>query len=151
QSDLYSENSGHLTMEMGSICTVKTVPCPVCFRNKTTLAESNPDQTVFRLNHGGLLVRLSDPKKNHQLQVQTPTAVASVRGTAFWMHVHHNGEETLSVLNGTVELERSGFLPEAVRAAEAADIVSTRAGVFRRPVSVFERDTMMQVAESEQE
>lgn len=136
-------------MELGSICTVKTVPCPVCFRNKTTLAESAPDKTVLYLNHGGLLVRLSDPKKNHQLQVQTPTAIASVRGTAFWMHVHHNGEETLSVLNGTVELERSGFLPEAIHSAEAADILSTRAGVSRRPVSVFERDTIMQVAESE--
>lgn len=149
RSNLFSENGSTFVMERGSKSVVKTVSCPVCGKNKFELAQVSSTESVFRLEHGGLLVRLSDAPEKHRLQIKTPEAVASVRGTSFWVHVHHNGEETLSVNKGAVEFKREGIPSALIQTQESADIQSSNQEIRRRSLSVFERDTILQVVDSD--
>lgn len=66
-------------------------------------AIGGPDTpTVLNLNKGKTWTRSKDPPKG--LKMETPSAVAAIRGTDWEMEVDDDGRATLSVFSGEVEL-----------------------------------------------
>lgn len=61
--------------------------------------------TRLNVQKGGLLLGLSKQQSNESFQVQTPTAVASVRGTSFAVSTDR---QSVAVLTGSVEIQKEG-------------------------------------------
>jgi len=63
------------------------------------------DMTLSKQVVMGIGELLADVKKQKgAVQVSTPTSVASVKGTSFWVILNENGETTVVTLEGLVEL-----------------------------------------------
>lgn len=78
-----------------------------------TLAEINLDDGVgdIDLRMGGIayvLNKLAVLKKTDEFEITTPTMVASVRGTAFYMRVISDEESYICICNGTINTADDG-------------------------------------------
>jgi hypothetical protein len=65
----------------------------------------DPKGSVFRLWLGGLLAKVT-PSPDKTFRVQTPLAVAAVRGTEFAVDVGTEGESQIGVTEGSVAVQR---------------------------------------------
>lgn len=99
-------------------------------------ARLTPKKTVFRLEFGSLLSVLKH-RAGLRFTVRTPTAVAAVRGTDFFVEVRPKSEADVCICRGALEVTAKGMkaLPMAAenhllyRFAQAA----SRTSVDRKP------------------
>lgn len=61
-------------------------------------------ETKVNLKKGKFFTALKKLKKTQKFNIQTPTAVAGVRGTSFFVNAHKNNSE-IAVLTGSIEVD----------------------------------------------
>lgn len=82
--------------------------CRLLSDSECVLISSNEQTIALKLNAGNAVLNLKKLPKDSTFRVETPTAVASVRGTQFWGRVDSktpdNPVTTFAVREGTVEI-----------------------------------------------
>lgn len=71
-------------------------------------ARLTPRKTVFRLEFGSLLSVL-ERRAGRRFAVRTPTAVAAVRGTDFFVEVRPKSEADVCICRGAIEVTAKGM------------------------------------------
>lgn len=77
-----------------------------------TIKESKKNKSTINFTTGNILVKVKKLAKNEQLNIETPLALAGVRGTQFWGQVRKDGEipaSTFAVREGTLMLKPKGY------------------------------------------
>lgn len=88
----------------------------------------------FDMDRGSSFFTIEKLARARTVQVSTPTAVASVRGTAFKVEARNGGkaaETGVSVINGTVEVAAKNAPGETRSVAEGSKVVMAGEGVIR--------------------
>ncbi len=97
----------------------------------------------MKLEKGGVLLHFKQMPRKSEFQIDTPTAVASVRGTQFMARTWGDGQEvgtTIAVLRGVVSItSKTTELRYKIRAGEALDIPSRGPKDSQRPITAEER------------
>ncbi|TGK34905.1 iron dicitrate transport regulator FecR [Leptospira gomenensis] len=88
------------------------------------VAALNADAVEFQVSLGNVLVKSSKLSKGQTLTVNTPTVVASVRGTQFWGRVNGKDQSgTFAVREGAVEITRKSDKRKIlIEAGQALDL-----------------------------
>ena len=82
--------------------------CRVLPSSECLIADADQDSMQLKVNNGNVILNLEKLPQGSTFKVETPTAVASVRGTQFWGRVDlqkaENPVTTFAVREGTVEI-----------------------------------------------
>ncbi len=77
-----------------------------------TIKQSHKNKSTINFTTGNILVKVKKLAKNEELNIETPLAIAGVRGTQFWGQVRKDGEipaSTFAVREGTLMLKPKGY------------------------------------------
>ncbi|HHS96541.1 MAG TPA: hypothetical protein ENK08_01355 [Chloroflexi bacterium] len=85
-----------------------------------TFAQPDPDTVRLTMQEGQVWVNVEGLRPGETFEVETPAAVASVRGTRFSVRTTPDGGTTVSVLEGTVTVSAAGVEVEVKAGQEVA-------------------------------
>ena len=123
-------NATEKILRCGDMLTVRNAPQT---RYRPTGQHGREAPTGVRINSGAVMIEFTPNERQKNFQIQTPHAIAAVRGTKWAVQVERGTTSTL-VLSGTVEVTgprapRSAML----HAGEGADVTAgTRDIVVKR-------------------
>lgn len=100
-----TENGAELDFAMNALAG-----CRLLEGTEIRVAETHQDGMRLELKSGNVVLNLEKLPDKANFTVQTPTAVASVRGTQFWGRVYspQNPDTTFAVRQGSIEISRVG-------------------------------------------
>jgi len=105
---------------------------------------------LIKADNGQLYLHLKKLNSNSKFEVQTPTAIAGVRGTTFFVDVDEaGGEDSISVEDGEVEVSRGGrrvMLRQRMRARIARGGIEAPAEFDPEKMKRWEKWTEKKVA-----
>ncbi len=101
--------------------------CRLLASSEGTIAESDPKNMQIKINNGNAVLNLKKLPEGTAFKVETPTAIAAVRGTQFWGRVDlgqsNNPVTTFAVREGTVEIfTKATGLNLMIQKGQALDI-----------------------------
>ncbi len=105
----------------------KMAGCRMLPSSQVSLTEFNPAKMHLNVEKGNVILNLNKLPKDTTFEVETPTAVAAVRGTQFWGRVESTKPEnpvtTFAVRQGVVEiLDKASSKSFKINQGEALDI-----------------------------
>ena len=105
QKDDILKTGGNCTLDI----TVNDIAgCRVLPSSEFAIVDSKMSQMRFKINNGNAILNLNKLPADSKFELETPTAVASVRGTQFWGRVDtailDNPVTTFAVREGVVEI-----------------------------------------------
>lgn len=101
--------------------------------------ENLGDSAHIGLDEGSILTKLSKLRKNSAFKVETPTAVATARGTGW-----KQSNERMEVFEGTVDLEASSGLKESISDGDAYEFSLDGSLALKRPADEASRQSWEQ-------
>lgn len=135
--ELSTDSATSLDMVIDQSIGVRLLPDTIAHMEQSP--EGNP---VLYVSQGNVLLNVLKLKSGTVFSVQTPAAVASVRGTKFWGRVLPsgvNGGNTFAVSEGSVEIELLNTGQRTlVHAGEAIDIMDDDTVLRVRPALEIE-------------
>ena len=104
--------------------------CRVLSSTELSLTDTNRETMKVDIHQGSVILNVKSLPKDSTFRVETPTAIATVRGTQFWGRVQgadsKNSVVLFAVRQGKVEiLEKSSSKTFFVESGEAVDIPAT--------------------------
>ena len=99
---LSTEADATLDMSMNDLAGIRILP-----RTEVEITGWKSDNMLLNLVKGNLIVNLKKLPADSNFHVETPTALATVRGTQFWGRLEENGETpvtTFAVRQGLVDV-----------------------------------------------
>ena len=119
-------------LKTGANCTLdlsmnNLVGCRVLASSRCLIAETNPNAMQVKIENGNAILNLEKLPKDSAFKVETPTAIAAVRGTQFWGRVDLNQPAnpvtTFAVRQGSVEIfTKAAGLNLLIKQGQALDI-----------------------------
>jgi hypothetical protein len=129
-------NPNDKILRCGTELTITPAPGTV-YRPGPAGADGLP--SAVQLDSGALLIEFN-PKRRHELQILTPQAIASVRGTKWAMDVTAMQTSTL-VLTGEVAVARKNETENVlVGPGQGVDIEISPGGIMSRSLSPYRPD-----------
>lgn len=106
-----------------------------------------PSQMNFKMNNGNILVRVGKLSQGTGVSVETPTAVASVRGTQFWGQVNRADRTgVFAVREGNLHIKSISSGAETdIEAGRAVDLTPGAEKLETRPAKEGELQAMNQI------
>lgn len=128
--------SGSATVELADGSTVRITPnSRLIFNKLTQYGKAGMVDTRLRLDHGGISTQVQPLERGGaRFEVETPSAVAAVRGTAFSLQTHP-GTTDLQVTEGVVSFGMAGRTRN-IPAGYSASVDASRPGmvdIFQLP------------------
>ncbi len=102
--------------------------CRVLSGSEVKIMGWKQENMSLKVESGNVILNLKELPATSSFRVETPTAVATVRGTQFWGRVNPSGDSsmtTFAVRKGSVEitpLENTGAAPVTITPGQAIDI-----------------------------
>lgn len=123
--------------------------CRVLGNSEVLIADANTESMSIKVISGNVILNLETLPANSTFRVETPTALASVRGTQFWGRVDGaltgNPVTTFAVRKGMVEVIAKGAEEKfTLEAGQALDIPKSAAKPFIRLALSSELSAMAQ-------
>ncbi len=126
--------------------------CRLLESSQCTIEDSRMDSMQIKVDNGNVILNLKKLPKESSFQVETPNAVATVRGTQFWGRVNLNNKEqpvsTFAVREGEVLVyakpAAKNFLLKPGEALDIPQYAETMPSV--RPALTDEMQAMEQAA-----
>ncbi len=135
--------SGNADFSMNALAGCRVLP-----GSEIQVKDPNKKTMLVKLTNGKAMFNLEKLPTKSSFKVETPTAVASVRGTQFLGNVLENGNSTFAVRDDAIEVLRlSGGEPvgEPVTIGEGFSCDITNSGFESRSASGAELASMEQV------
>ena len=149
KNDLLKTSSGCMVdVSMNGMAGCRVLPSSEC-----AIMDENPRAMNLKVQSGNVILNLDKLPSNSSFQLETPTAVASVRGTQFWGRVDlnqiANPVTTFAVRQGTVEVfAKSVSQSFTLQKGQALDIPKEGAAAPEiRPALAEELEAMNQADE----
>jgi hypothetical protein len=116
-------------------------------KSEVDLAAVTGDDIHLKFDDGNILMKVRKLEKGRRLRVETPTAVASIRGTQFWGQVRKDGTAgTFAVREGSLEITmKKTSKTVMLKAGEALDYSADQATLETRHAKVAEIEAMSQI------
>ncbi len=107
------------------------------------------DSMNFKIDNGNILVKVGRLRSGSRVAVESPTAVASVRGTQFWGQVNRaGGSGVFAVREGAVEIHLKISQKDiVVTQGQAVDISADQLTIETRGAKDAEMHAMSQIDE----
>lgn len=126
--------------------------CRVLASSEVLIASANENRMSLKITSGNVILNVKKLSKEIEFRVETPTAIAAVRGTQFWGNVHYNKGlpdtvgTTFAVREGSVDIFAKSFGKSfTIETGQALDIpmAASKLPVIRSALQ-NELDTMAQ-------
>ncbi|TAL31655.1 MAG: iron dicitrate transport regulator FecR [Spirochaetes bacterium] len=116
-------------------------------KSEVDLTAVTGDDIHLKFDDGNILMKVGRLEKGRRLRVETPTAVASIRGTQFWGQVRKEGKAgTFAVREGSIEITmKKTSKTVTLKAGEALDYSADQAVLETRSAKVAEIEAMSQI------
>ena len=127
--------------------------CRVLANSQVEVAAWKSENMSLSVEKGNVVLNLKNLPKDSAFKVETPTAVATVRGTQFWGRVEGKAQEnpvtTFAVRRGSVEiLDKASSLKFKLEEGDALDLSGKTGGALGiRPALDQEMQAMAQADE----
>ncbi len=151
-----ARNNDELKTEAGCMADVSLnglAGCRVLPSSHCRIVNTATDGMSVKIESGNAILNLEKLPKGSTFQVETPTALATVRGTQFWGRVERSSPDnpvtTFAVREGVVQVTPKGFNQNfSLQKGQALDIPKdTKAAPVMRPALPEEMDAMQQASE----
>ena len=123
------------SLQTGPSCTADMsmndmAGCRVLPKSQVNVMSWKPENMALSVQEGNVILRVKILSPDSSFKVETPTAVATVRGTQFWGRVENtvpdNPVTTFAVRKGSVEiLDKASSQTFQVRTGQALDVPKT--------------------------
>lgn len=136
EANIFFPGKGVCKIKGGSVVQLKSV-----------IRTESSDEIKLKLNRGKIISALAKLKKGAAFEVETPTAVAGVRGTTFMVSVEPGKQIKISVLAGRVDLKNSRQPGKVAVVAQHKEAVLP-GGVFEKvQITGIKEKTVLEIKE----
>lgn len=127
--EVYTKSNGRVDIQLQNFGLIRVNPGSVVSLGKV-IQQAN-SRVKIDLTVGQVLCKLEKIKKGDEFAVETPTAVAGVRGTTFLVETDKNKKSQVAVENGKVEVasKKDPEKKAVVKENETADVDNKAGGL----------------------